>query len=48
MRVTAEGFRELARRSALLAPRVAAVLEGGYDPSTLPALVGAALEGFRE
>src|SRR3954471_14917259 len=48
MRVTAEGFRELARRSALLAPRVAAVLEGGYDPSTLPALVGAAVEGFRE
>jgi hypothetical protein len=25
---------------------VAAVLEGGYDPSTLPALVGAALTGF--
>jgi len=48
MRVTAEGFRELARRSAALAPRVAAVLEGGYDPRTLPALVQAALEGFRE
>ena len=48
MRVTAEGFRELAGRSATLAPRVAAVLEGGYDPGTLPALVGAALEGFRE
>jgi len=48
MRVTADGFRELARRSAALAPRVAAVLEGGYDPRTLPALVGAALEGFRE
>ena len=31
-----------------LAPRVAAVLEGGYDPRTLPSLVGAALEGFRE
>jgi acetoin utilization deacetylase AcuC-like enzyme len=48
MHVTAHGFRELARRSAALAPRVAAVLEGGYDPRTLPALVQAALEGFRE
>jgi acetoin utilization deacetylase AcuC-like enzyme len=48
MRVTADGFRELARRSAALGPRVAAVLEGGYDPRTLPALVAAALEGFRE
>jgi acetoin utilization deacetylase AcuC-like enzyme len=48
MQVTADGFRELARRSAALAPRVAAVLEGGYDPGTLPVLVGAALEGFRE
>jgi acetoin utilization deacetylase AcuC-like enzyme len=48
MRVTADGFRELARRSAALAPRFAAVLEGGYDPRTLPTLVAAALEGFRE
>ena len=48
MRVTAGGFRELARRSTALAPRVAAVLEGGYDPRTLPVLVGAALEGFQE
>jgi acetoin utilization deacetylase AcuC-like enzyme len=48
MRVTADGFRELARRSAALAPRTAAVLEGGYDPRTLPALVAAALEGFQE
>jgi len=46
MRVTADGFRELARRSAELGPRVAAVLEGGYDPRTLPALVRSALEGF--
>jgi acetoin utilization deacetylase AcuC-like enzyme len=46
MRVTVDGFRELARRSAALAPRVAAVLEGGYEPETLPALVQAALEGF--
>ena len=47
MRVTADGFRELARRCAALAPRVAAVLEGGYNLETLPALVAAALEGFR-
>ena len=46
MAVTTAGFEELARRCAALAPRVAAVLEGGYDPSTLPALVGAALTGF--
>jgi acetoin utilization deacetylase AcuC-like enzyme len=47
MRVTEEGFRELARRSAALGPRVAAVLEGGYNLSTLPRLVDAALEGFK-
>jgi acetoin utilization deacetylase AcuC-like enzyme len=46
MAVTAEGFRELARRSASLAPRTAAVLEGGYNLETLPDLVEAALEGF--
>jgi acetoin utilization deacetylase AcuC-like enzyme len=46
MHVTADGFRELASRTADLGPRVAAVLEGGYDPRTLPLLVGAALEGF--
>jgi acetoin utilization deacetylase AcuC-like enzyme len=46
MRVTADGFRELARRSAALGPRLAAVLEGGYDPSTLPALVDAARKGL--
>jgi acetoin utilization deacetylase AcuC-like enzyme len=44
--VTADGFRELARRSAALAPRVAAVLEGGYNLRTLPDLVESALEGF--
>jgi acetoin utilization deacetylase AcuC-like enzyme len=47
MRVTEHGFRDLARRCAALAPRVAAVLEGGYNVRTLPALVGAALEGFQ-
>ena len=46
MRVTEDGFRELARRCAALAPRVAAVLEGGYNLRTLPALVEAALDGF--
>ena len=46
MEVTADGFRELARRASGLAPRVAAVLEGGYNLGTLPDLVGAALDGF--
>ena len=46
MLVTEAGFRELARRSAALGPRVGAVLEGGYNLETLPRLVDAALEGF--
>jgi acetoin utilization deacetylase AcuC-like enzyme len=46
MEVTAEGFRELSRRCAALAPRTAVVLEGGYNLETLPSLVEAALEGF--
>jgi acetoin utilization deacetylase AcuC-like enzyme len=46
MHVTANGFRELSRRCSALAPRVAAVLEGGYNIGTLPHLVAAALEGF--
>ena len=46
MLVTEAGFRELARRSAGLAPRTAAVLEGGYNVATLPSLVRAALDGF--
>ena len=46
MRVTTDGFRELARRSRALAPRCGAVLEGGYNVATLPMLVEAALEGF--
>jgi acetoin utilization deacetylase AcuC-like enzyme len=48
MRVSADGFRELARRSAALAPRVAAVLEGGYNLETLPELVAAAREGLSD
>jgi acetoin utilization deacetylase AcuC-like enzyme len=46
MRVTEAGFAELARRSAVLAPHFAAVLEGGYNLDTLPSLVKAALAGF--
>ena len=46
MTVTADGFREMARRCAALGPRLAAVLEGGYNLETLPDLVGAVLEGF--
>ena len=46
MRVTENGFRELARRCRTMSDRVAAVLEGGYDLETLPVLVDAALEGF--
>jgi len=45
-RVTADGFRELARRCASLAPRCAAVLEGGYNVERLPDLVAAARKGF--
>jgi acetoin utilization deacetylase AcuC-like enzyme len=46
MRVTEDGFRELARRSAALGAPLGAVLEGGYELETLPRLVEAALEGF--
>jgi len=46
MRVTADGFREMAGRCRASAPRVAAVLEGGYELETLPGLVDAALGGF--
>jgi acetoin utilization deacetylase AcuC-like enzyme len=48
MRVTADGFRELSKRCAELAPRVGAVLEGGYNVATLPRLVAAALDGFSQ
>jgi acetoin utilization deacetylase AcuC-like enzyme len=46
MNVTEAGFRELAARCKSLAPRTAAVLEGGYNLATLPSLVAAALDGF--
>jgi acetoin utilization deacetylase AcuC-like enzyme len=39
-------FRELGARCAALAPRLAAVLEGGYNLATLPRLVNAAHAGF--
>jgi len=48
MEVSERGFRELARRSATFAPRIAAVLEGGYNLETLPRLVAAAHAGFSE
>ena len=46
MKVTAAGFSDLAARCTQLAPRIAAVLEGGYNLETLPGLVEAALQGF--
>ena len=48
MTVTEDGFREMARRCSAMAPRIASVLEGGYNVSTLPRLVAAALDGFSE
>ena len=46
MEVSEAGFRELAARCATLGPRLAVVLEGGYNLETLPALVAAAQRGF--
>ena len=46
MLLTTLAFEEFARRCAGLGPRTAAVLEGGYNLRTLPALVSAALAGF--
>ena len=48
MAVSADGFGRCPRRCAALAPRVAGVLEGGYNLKTLPDLVEAVLEGFVE
>ena len=44
--LTENCFRELGERCASLAPRLAAVLEGGYNLATLPRLVAAAHAGF--
>jgi acetoin utilization deacetylase AcuC-like enzyme len=46
MQVTVDGFTEMARRCASFAPRVAAVLEGGYNLRTLPTLVDAVHRGL--
>ena len=46
LELSTEVFAELAGRASALAPRVAAVLEGGYNLETLPDLVEAALSGF--
>ena len=46
LEVTERGFRELAARCEALAPRLAAVLEGGYNLATLPRLVASAHAGF--
>jgi acetoin utilization deacetylase AcuC-like enzyme len=46
MLVSEAGFEELGGRCAGLAPRVAAVLEGGYNLETLPSLVEAVRRGL--
>jgi acetoin utilization deacetylase AcuC-like enzyme len=46
IRLSDDAFTWMAERATTLAPRVAAVLEGGYNLETLPRLVAAALEGF--
>jgi acetoin utilization deacetylase AcuC-like enzyme len=48
IRLDDEAFTWMAERASNLAPRVGAVLEGGYNIETLPRLVGAALTGFRK
>ena len=46
IRLTDSAFAWMAERVSNLAPRIGAVLEGGYNLETLPRLVGAALQGF--
>ena len=46
MQITEEGFAEMTRRAASLAPRVAFVLEGGYTVENLPRLAGAVIEAL--
>jgi acetoin utilization deacetylase AcuC-like enzyme len=46
LHLTTGVFEELGRRASMLAPRVAAVLEGGYNLETLADLVDTALAGF--
>src|SRR5947199_5610915 len=47
IRLSYRAFDWMAERAASLAPRMGAVLEGGYNAETLPRIVGAALQGFR-
>lgn len=46
MNLSREGFYDLAARAVGLAPRIALVLEGGYNVETLPDLVNATLAGL--
>jgi acetoin utilization deacetylase AcuC-like enzyme len=46
LELSTEVFGELAQRATRLAPRLAAILEGGYNLATLPDLVEAGLAGF--
>jgi acetoin utilization deacetylase AcuC-like enzyme len=46
MRVSAEGFGELARRAGRLCERRALILEGGYNLETLPGLVRPVVEAL--
>jgi acetoin utilization deacetylase AcuC-like enzyme len=46
IRLTEAGFMEIGRRCAALGPRLAAVLEGGYNLRTLPVLVEAVRAGL--
>ncbi|MGH3072696.1 MAG: histone deacetylase family protein [Gaiellaceae bacterium] len=48
MEVSEDGFTDMAARCAALAPRLAVVLEGGYNLQTLPRLVAAAHRGFSD
>ena len=48
IRLSYRAFEWMAERAASLAPRIGAVLEGGYNVDTLPRLVAASLEGFRK
>jgi acetoin utilization deacetylase AcuC-like enzyme len=48
IRLSDAAFTWMAERATSLAPRIGAVLEGGYNVETLPRLVEAALQGFRK
>jgi acetoin utilization deacetylase AcuC-like enzyme len=46
MQVSVDGFGELGRRAGSVCDRLALVLEGGYNTTTLPGLVGSVLEAL--